>query len=49
MDQQPHLQKPDLSNLIKALEDAVYSQDSIIWSYAGLAKRWAYKGSIEII
>lgn len=49
MDQQPHLQKPDLSNLIKALEDAVYTQDSVIWNYAGLTKRWAYEGSIEII
>jgi len=45
---QAHLQKPDLSNLLKAVEDACYVNDSIIWHYAELKKRWAYKGAIEI-
>ena len=44
----PHEQKPDLSNLLKALEDACIKDDSKIWHYAGLEKRWAEKGSIEI-
>lgn len=48
MDGQPHRQKPDISNLLKALEDAVFKDDSKIWHYAGLKKLWAYEGSIEI-
>ena len=31
MDGQPHQQKPDLDNLLKALGDAIYSDDSGIW------------------
>lgn len=48
MRHQPHLKRPDLSNLLKALEDAVYNEDSHIWHYAGLEKLWAYEGSINI-
>lgn len=44
----PHKQRPDLSNLLKALEDAVYGDDSVIWSYSTVEKRWAHVGSIEI-
>jgi len=47
-----HEQKPDLSNLIKAFEDACrYGQekgDQTIWHYAGLMKRWDTVGSIEV-
>lgn len=44
---QPHKQKPDIDNLIKALFDAVYGEDSHIWNvYA--EKRWALTGYIEI-
>jgi Holliday junction resolvase RusA-like endonuclease len=44
----PHLVKPDVSNLIKALEDACYTDDATIWHYNGLAKIWAWEGGIEI-
>ncbi len=44
----PHRQTPDFDNLIKALCDAIYAQDSIIWDIR-ISKRWAGKGFIEII
>ncbi len=43
-----HQQKPDLSNLLKALEDAVYGDDSHIWHYGEIRKLWAAHGGIEI-
>ena len=47
-----HTQRPDLSNLLKAAEDAArYGQpkgDQEIWHYAGLMKRWSEVGSIEV-
>lgn len=46
---QPHQQKPDISNLLKALEDAVVKDDSKIWHYAAQSKTWGKEGSIEII
>jgi len=49
MSGQPHRQTPDLSNLLKALEDAIFLDDSCIWNYASLTKRWSYEGDIEII
>jgi len=48
MDAMPHQQKPDLDNLLKALLDAVYSDDSRVWHIADLSKSWGYKGSILI-
>ena len=45
---QPHQIRPDLSNLLKALEDAVYTEDSHIWNYAGLSKVWGVHGQIRI-
>jgi len=46
---QPHEVKPDLSNLLKALEDAVYkNNDQKIFSYGRLLKLWGYKGQIWI-
>jgi len=48
MDGTPHLQTPDLDNTLKALIDAHLSDDSGIWSLAGLTKRWGYRGSIRI-
>jgi Holliday junction resolvase RusA-like endonuclease len=48
MDGTPHIQVPDLSNLLKAIEDAIFLDDSMIWNYRGLEKIWAYEGSIEI-
>ncbi len=43
-----HQQRPDLSNLLKALEDAIYGDDSHIWHYRSVCKLWAYEGSIRI-
>lgn len=45
---QPHRQKPDLDNLIKALTDALLPDDSGLWQLAGAEKRWGEAGSIEI-
>lgn len=47
-DGQPHMSKPDLDNLIKALLDAVYKEDSQIWKLGQTKKIWAYTGAIEI-
>jgi Holliday junction resolvase RusA-like endonuclease len=44
----PHRQRPDLSNLLKALEDAVYGEDACIWHYGEVCKVWAYEGAIRI-
>jgi Holliday junction resolvase RusA-like endonuclease len=48
MDGKPHTQVPDLSNLLKALEDAVYADDSTIHTYEKLTKIWGKHGSISI-
>ena len=48
MDGKPHTQVPDLSNLLKALEDALYADDSTIHTYAGLSKIWGRSGFISI-
>jgi len=44
----PHQQKPDIDNLLKALFDAVYDDDSKIWQVGGVMKLWDYEGSITI-
>ena len=44
---QPHRQKPDLDNLMKALGDALYGDDSTIAAIC-LSKVWAVEGGIEI-
>lgn len=44
----PHMVKPDIKNLLAALEDALYDDDSIIWNYAGLTKLWEEEGKILI-
>ena len=43
----PHQQKPDIDNLIKALLDAVFDDDSHIHDIRA-KKMWAYKGAIGI-
>jgi Holliday junction resolvase RusA-like endonuclease len=43
----PHRQKPDLDNLIKALGDALYGDDSSIASITA-HKQWAEEGGIAI-
>jgi len=47
MDGTPHRQKPDIDNLLKALLDAVFYNDSHIYDIHPI-KRWAYEGSICI-
>lgn len=47
MDGYRHIQKPDLDNLIKALGDAIYSDDSKIWDLHA-TKRWGRTGKIII-
>jgi len=47
MNNRYHQQKPDLSNLIKSLEDCVYSDDSGICDYH-ISKHWGYEGAIII-
>jgi Holliday junction resolvase RusA-like endonuclease len=47
MEGQPHTQKPDIDNLVKAVFDALYTDDSHIWHFSA-EKRWAVVGSISI-
>ena len=47
LDGTPHRKQPDLSNLVKALEDACYGQDSVIWDYRA-TKKWGRTGAIMI-
>jgi len=44
-----HRQKPDLSNLIKAIEDCLWDKDEGIGMYGRMVKRWGKEGQIEII
>ena len=48
---QGHTSKPDLSNLLKALEDSLLKEDKMIFHYASLSKKWVNqeKGYIEFI
>jgi Holliday junction resolvase RusA-like endonuclease len=48
MDGLPHIQKPDLDNLLKGLCDAVLLDDSKVWSVHA-EKRWSRRAGIEII
>lgn len=43
----PHQQKPDNDNLLKALCDALYADDSGIWDVR-ITKLWGYDGEIII-
>jgi Holliday junction resolvase RusA-like endonuclease len=43
----PHMSRPDLSNLLKALEDAIYQEDSVIYDVQ-ITKRWGPEGKIVI-
>jgi Holliday junction resolvase RusA-like endonuclease len=49
MDRQPHQNKPDLDNLIKAFKDALLSEDSGVWKYGEMEKRWATRGFIVVL
>ncbi len=47
MDGKPHMSRPDLSNLLKALEDAIYQEDSVIYD-VWIEKRWGIEGKILV-
>jgi len=47
LDGRPHMQKPDLDNLLKALGDAIYQDDSGIYDI-WVTKRWGHEGKIMI-
>ena len=44
----PHLQRPDLDNMIKALLDAAHAEDSHFWNVSAV-KLWGERGSIAIL
>lgn len=46
-DGNPHQQKPDASNLLKAFEDCLWAEDSCIWDVRA-TKVWGMDGSITI-
>jgi hypothetical protein len=45
---QPHEQRPDLDNLIKAFKDALLKEDSGIYEYGNMKKIWGHVGAIVI-
>jgi len=47
MNGKPHKQTPDLSNLLKSLEDALRKEDKEIWDVHA-SKRWGETGLIRI-
>lgn len=47
MDGQPHQVKPDKDNLEKALLDAIYGDDSVVWD-SRVTKIWGESGAIII-
>lgn len=44
----PHKFRPDLGNLIKAVEDALLEDDSAIWYYEKMQKIWSETGKIVV-
>jgi len=47
MNNEPHMQVPDVDNLLKALMDAIYDSDCKVWDVR-VTKRWRYEGGISI-
>jgi Holliday junction resolvase RusA-like endonuclease len=47
MDLTPHLQRPDLDNFIKAINDAQFGDDSMVWDMRG-TKLWSTKPGIVV-
>jgi Holliday junction resolvase RusA-like endonuclease len=47
-DGQPHQSKPDDSNLLKAFEDALLEEDSVLWDIRS-TKLWGRKGLIHVL
>ncbi|MCD9046727.1 RusA family crossover junction endodeoxyribonuclease [Luteimonas sp. MHLX1A] len=48
MDGKPHLVRPDTSNLVKAVEDALVPRDERLHDIAA-TKVWGRKGSVRIL
>lgn len=48
MNHRYHQQRPDLSNLLKAIEDAVYKKDDSAIADIHCSKIWGHEGGIEI-
>lgn len=48
MDGKPHRAKKDVDNLLKALLDAVFPDDSSVWDIR-ITKRWGESGKIIIL
>jgi Holliday junction resolvase RusA-like endonuclease len=51
MHMQGHKIRPDLSNILKAAEDALLKEDKYIFHYASLSKKWVNqeRGYIEFV
>jgi Holliday junction resolvase RusA-like endonuclease len=47
-DKTPHRQKPDLDNMLKALQDCLCTDDKHIWQIKNLSKMWGRTGKILI-
>ena len=45
---QAHQNRPDLDNLVKALQDSLLDEDSHIYGYEGVYKIWGLEGAILI-
>jgi Holliday junction resolvase RusA-like endonuclease len=43
----PHLKRPDTDNLIKAFQDALLKEDSMVWCVFAI-KVWGEEGAIEV-
>ena len=48
MDGQPHKQRPDLDNLVKAFKDALLEEDSHVHTYGEIKKLWGRKGQVIV-
>jgi len=48
MDGKPHIVRPDIDNLLKALLDGIYGEDCHIYAIGGAIKVWGEKGQLVI-
>lgn len=47
MNGKPHKVRPDIDNMVKAIMDAAFKEDSHVWEVHA-RKVWSDKGSIEV-
>lgn len=47
-DGEPHMQKPDLDNLIKGFKDALWDNDAVVYQYGPMLKVWGRTGAIIV-